>query len=161
MGLNEKQQRFADYYIELGNATQSAIKAGYSKKSARFIGQENLTKPNIKKYIADKLEEMKSKRTADGQEVLEFLASVMRGEIDEEVILTVGAGEGYSEIMRTRKELSARDRIKAAELLGKRYTLFTDKTDLTVAEPVQIIKGEPKRYEGNHTEVKYEPKLMN
>lgn len=130
MKLTEKQKRFADEYIISGNATQSAIKAGYSKKTARFVGAENLTKPNIKNYIDERLEELKSERTADAQEVLEYLTSVMRGNETEEVL--IGVGEGMQSTVQ--KEVGAKDRLKAAELLGKRFALFTDKTEVAVSE---------------------------
>lgn len=130
MKLTEKQKRFADEYIISGNATQSAIKAGYSKKTAAVIGTENLTKPNIKNYIDERLEELKSERTADAQEVLEYLTSVMRGNETEEVL--IGVGEGMQSTIQ--KEVGAKDRLKAAELLGKRFALFTDKTEVAVSE---------------------------
>lgn len=130
MKLTEKQKRFADEYIISGNATQAAIKAGYSKKTARFVAAENLTKPNIKNYIDERLEELKSERTADAQEVLEYLTSVMRGNETEEVL--IGVGEGMQSTIQ--KEVGAKDRLKAAELLGKRFALFTDKTEVAVSE---------------------------
>ncbi|MCJ0572351.1 terminase small subunit [Enterococcus cecorum] len=130
MKLTEKQKRFADEYIISGNATQAAIKAGYSKKTAAVIGTENLIKPNIKSYIDERLEELKSERTADAQEVLEYLTSVMRGNETEEVL--IGIGEGVQSTVQ--KEVGAKDRLKAAELLGKRFALFTDKTEVAVSE---------------------------
>ena len=130
MKLTEKQKRFADEYIISGNATQAAIKAGYSKKTAAVIGTENLIKPNIKNYIDKRLEELKSERTADAQEVLEYLTSVMRGNETEEVL--IGVGEGMQSTIQ--KEVGAKDRLKAAELLGKRFALFTDKTEVAVSE---------------------------
>lgn len=130
MKLTEKQKRFADEYIISGNATQAAIKAGYSKKTAAVIGTENLIKPNIKNYIDERLEELQSERTADAQEVLEYLTSVMRGNETEEVL--IGIGEGVQSTVQ--KEVGAKDRLKAAELLGKRFALFTDKTEVAVSE---------------------------
>lgn len=135
MKLTQKQQKFSDYYIETGNATESAIKAGYSKKTAAVIGAENLTKPNIKAYIDERLEEMKSERTADAQEVLEYLTSIMRGSEREEVLKGVGMGEQ----VKTNIDVGAKDRIKAAELLGKRYALFTDKVDVDGGLSVTIV----------------------
>lgn len=77
--LTLKQKRFADEYIISANATAAAIKAGYSKKTARSIGQENLTKPDIKAYIDERLEKLDSEKIADQKEVLQYLSSVMRG----------------------------------------------------------------------------------
>nr|DAS60131.1 MAG TPA: Terminase small subunit [Caudoviricetes sp.] len=139
MKLTEKQKRFADYYIETGNITEAAVKAGYSKKTARVIGQENLLKPAIKGYIDEKLEAMQDERTASAKEVLEFLTKSMRGEIKEEVVVVEGTGEGTSEARTVKKQIGLRDRIKSAELLGKRYRLFTDKVEVEGAVPVVIV----------------------
>lgn len=141
MKLTIKQKAFADYYIELGNATEAAREAGYSKKTARFIGNENLTKPNIKAYIDERLKQIEEERIADAAEVMKYLTAVMRNEITEEVIVVEGSGEGVSKAKNIVKDISARDRNKAAELLGKRYGLFTDKLDVDVAIPV-VISGE-------------------
>lgn len=132
MGLTEKQKRFCDYYVESANATEAAIKAGYSKKTARKIGSENLSKPDIKTYIDEQLEKMHSKRVADAQEVLEYLTSVMRGQYTEETLM--GIGEGAQ--AKIDIEVGAKDRLKAAELLGKRHALFTDKVDLQTGDIV-------------------------
>lgn len=139
MKLTEKQKRFADYYIETGNITEAAAKAGYSKKTARVIGQENLLKPAIKGYIDEKLEAMQDERTASAKEVLEFLTKSMRGEIKEEVVVVEGTGDGTSEARTVKKQIGLRDRIKSAELLGKRYRLFTDKVEVDGVVPVMIV----------------------
>ena len=139
MKLTEKQKRFADYYIETGNITEAAVKAGYSKKTARVIGQENLLKPAVKGYIDEKLEAMQDERTASAKEVLEFLTKSMRGEIKEEVVVVEGTGDGTSEARTVKKQIGLRDRIKSAELLGKRYRLFTDKVEVDGVVPVMIV----------------------
>ena len=89
MKLTAKQQKFADYYIELGNAAEAARKAGYSKRTARSIGQENLTKPDVKGYISKRLEELANERVADQQEVLEFLTRLIRREESDQVVVTL------------------------------------------------------------------------
>lgn len=137
--LTEKQKRFADYFIETGNGTEAAIKAGYSKKTARVIGQENLLKPAIKNYIDEKLEEMSSKRIASANEVMELLTSAARGELEEEVVVVEGEGDGCSMARTIKKQIGAKDRIKAAELLGKRYRLWTDKVEVKGIVPVVIV----------------------
>jgi phage terminase small subunit len=131
--MNERQRRFADYYIETLNATQSAIQAGYSKKTAYSIGEENLRKPEIKTYIADAMAKKESERIASQDEVLKFLTSLMRGEITESIPLGIGPGEQQL----VDNEPLAKDRLRAAELLGKRYALFTDKLD--VSEKTRVI----------------------
>lgn len=122
-GLTQKQRRFIDEYIISGNATQAAIKAGYSKKTAAVTATENLRKPNIKAEIQARNAEIQSKKTADMTEVMEYLTSVMRGEQTESVATSKGVFSGV--------EVSAKDRIKAAELIGKRNGAWTDKKELS------------------------------
>lgn len=131
--LTPKQQAFCDFYIETGNATEAARKAGYSEKTARFIGQENLTKPNIKSYIAERMAEKEKERIASQDEVLEFLTKVMRGEVTEETPIVM-----KDKWVMTDKEPSIRERVKAAEQLGKRYALWTDKQEVEVITPIFI-----------------------
>lgn len=126
MKLTEKQQRFVDYFIETGNAAEAARKAGYSEKTAPWIGQENLQKPTIKAAIEKRLQELKSSRTATLSEVLEFITAVMRGDVAEEVIVTEGTGEGCSKARIMQKQASARDRLEAAKALEKRFGRFID-----------------------------------
>ena len=121
--LTEKQKRFIDYYIETGNATEAAKKAGYSRKTAKAAGYENLTKPYLKSAIDERMKSLEEKRVADAREVLIHLTAAMRGEIEEEVVVCEGVGEGVSKARTIKKHLSARDRLKAAELLMRRYGL--------------------------------------
>lgn len=136
--LTEKQKRFADYYIETGNMTEAAIKAGYSKKTARVIGQENLLKPAIKNYIDKRLKELEEKRVASATEVMQLLTSAMRGELEEEVVVVESIGDYCSEARVVKKKIGLKDRIKAAELIGKRHRLFTDKIQVDGLVPVMI-----------------------
>ena len=124
--LTAKQQRFCDEYLIDLNATQAAIRSGYSKKTARKIGQENLTKPDIKEYIDKRMEEKEKSLIADQDEVLRYLTSVLRGESQSTEIVVEGCGDGISEARTIQKEPSEKDRLKAAELLGKRYGLYKD-----------------------------------
>lgn len=126
--MNERQRRFADEYIISGNAMESATKAGYSENYAKAQSHKLLENVGIKTYISERLAELQSKKVADQQEVLEYLTSVMRGEETEQTI--IGVGELGQEL--TDIEVSAKDRIKAAELLGKRYRLWTDKQEVEV-----------------------------
>lgn len=130
--LTIKQKKFADEYIISGNATEAAIKAGYSKKTASVIGNENLRKPYIKSYIDEQMKELEEKSIANQKEVLQYLTRVMRGKETEEVLASTGNFE--QEIKNI--SVGAKDRIKAAELIGKRYSLWTDRvevdSDLTI-----------------------------
>lgn len=130
-----KQQRFADEYIITGNATQSAIKAGYSKKTARAIANENLMKPYIKEYIDERLAKLESEKIATQEEVLQYLTSVMRGEKTEPLLVL--DGEGTQKVIQAVPSVQSRTR--AAELLGKRYGTFTDRVDINAQ-----IESKPK-----------------
>lgn len=139
MKLTEKQKRFADYYIETGNATESARRAGYKGKNLNNVASENLAKVGVKSYIDEKLKIMQDERTASAKEVLEFLTKSMRGELDEEIVVVEGTGDGTSEARKIKKQIGLRERIKSAELLGKRYRLFTDKVEVDGVVPVMIV----------------------
>ena len=134
--LTEKQKRFAVEYLKDGNAAQAAVRAGYSKKTARFTGAENLTKPNIKAYIEEQLERIHNERTADAREVIEYLTSVMRGEQSDEVLKWIGGGMQST----TKIAVAAKDRMKAAELLGKYYSLWTDKVNVNADTQVTFVE---------------------
>ena len=121
MKLTHKQRMFADEYLKCGNATEAAQKAGYSDKSARFVGSENLTKPNIKSYIDKRRKEIESHKIADAKEVMEFYSAVLRGEKKETVVVATPAG-----METTTKEADLKTRISAAKELMKRYPLSDD-----------------------------------
>lgn len=126
--LTLKQKRFADEYIISGNAYQSAIKAGYSKKYAKADSSKLLENTGIKSYIDERLKILESKKIATQDEVLQYLTSVMRGEEQEKTLCSMGElGQEIVDI-----DVGAKDRIKAAELLGKRFRLWTDKIEQTV-----------------------------
>ncbi|MGA3512946.1 terminase small subunit [Lactiplantibacillus plantarum] len=114
--LTPKQQKFADEYIKAGNAADAARKAGYSKRSARSVGQENLTKPDIKQYIDERMAEIASKRIMDATEAVELLTSIARGETKETVY--IGTADGVYE---KHKEADLKTRISAAREILKRY----------------------------------------
>lgn len=112
--LTNKQQKFADEYIRTGNATKSALEAGYSPKTAQRMGSENLSKPLIKSYINSVMEKLESAKIATAKETLEYLSSVMRGEQTEDVVTNKGVFQDIP--------VSAKDRITAAKEILKRYT---------------------------------------
>ena len=138
MKLNIKQKAFADYFIETGNAYQSAIKAGYSENYAKGNVIKLLENESVKAYIDERMKQIESDRIAKAEEVLAFLSSSLRGEVLEEVVTTETV-DGMIKPIILKKQLSAKDRIKAAELLGKRYALFTEKVDLEGNVGVTII----------------------
>lgn len=127
--LTEKQKRFCDYYIETGNASESARRAGY--KQPHVQGCQNLEKLSIKNYIDERLKKLEDARIADATEVMRHLTAAMRMELQEEVVVVEGVGDGCSDARIIKKQISARDSLKAAELLGKRFSLFNESVDIT------------------------------
>ena len=132
--MNAKQRKFADEYLIDCNATQAAIRAGYNEKTAYSQGQRILKNVEVKTYIEEQLERLHNEKTADAQEVLEYLTAVMRGQHREQTLQLVG--DGVQTI--TDIDVSARERLKAAELIGKRYGMFKDNVNVDL-EPVVIV----------------------
>ena len=139
MKLNARQKAFCEYYVASGNATEAAIKAGYSKSYARDRIHVLMKSIGISRYIDELMQKLESERIASAEEVLQNLTAMMRGEIQEEVVVVEGEGDGVSSARIMKKQVSAKERIKAAELLGKRHALFTDKTKIEGTLPVMIV----------------------
>lgn len=129
--LTLKQKKFADEYIISGNAYKSAIEAGYSKSYAKGNVVKLLENVSVKAYIDERLKELDDKAIAKQEEVLQYLTAVMRGQSRSAVVVIEGLGEGLSEARLINKTPDEKDRIKAAELLGKRYGAFTEKVDIS------------------------------
>lgn len=141
MKLSLKQQRFADEYIKSGNVEQSAIKAGYSKSYSRGNAHKLVANVSVKEYIDERLEEIKSKSIADQTEIMQYLTSVLRGEVNDQELMNVPIGDFESEIQLHEKRADTTARTKSAELLGKRYTMWTDKQEIT-QRTIEINVGE-------------------
>lgn len=143
MKLTAKQKKFCDNYIECGNATQAAIKAGYSEKTAGAIGPENLKKPMIQEYISSRTKGIENPLIASGDEILETLSQIMRN-----------------------KKAKAADRLKAADMLGRRALIWNDKkkadADLekTTAE-TELIKERTKLLKGATKDTSLLEKLID
>ena len=129
--LTAKQKAFADNYIKTTNAYQSAVDAGYSVNYAKVGSCKMLENVRIKLYIGDRMEKVSKTRIADANEVLEYLTSVMRGNVKEEELKVLG-----DKVERFDKEAKVSDRNKAAELLGKRYAIYSEKIDMTLKQVV-------------------------
>lgn len=154
MKLTAKQQRFCDEYLLDLNATQAAIRAGYSEKTARVIACENLTKPYIQEYIEKRMAEKEKALIADQNEVMKYLTAVMRREKTDSVVVTLNKevskyipDENGTMRKQTVKEevpqivqipAQLRDANKAAELLGKAYGIYTDKIEADVDMELNI-----------------------
>jgi len=136
--MTAKQQRFCDEYLIDLNATQAAIRAGYSKKTANRIATENLSKPVIKAFIEARMAEKQSELIADQDEVLKYLTSVMRGQSKAEIVVVEGTGDGCSEARTMLKAPDEKEKLKAAEQLGKRYGLWTEKVEQQIDMDLNI-----------------------
>lgn len=151
MALTEKQKAFCNEYLIDLNATQAAIRAGYSEKTAYCIGHENLKKPEIQEYMQELMNARQSEKVASQQEVLETLTAVLRREVKEQVVASERHRKSYFDeegrkvtaddelpcIVETDTRVS--DVNKAAELLGKRYGLFSDKVNIEGSAKVVIV----------------------
>lgn len=137
--MTEKQKRFADEYLIDCNATR-AYKAAYphikNDNVAHACGGKLLRNATVKAYIDERLEQISSEKIADATEVMEHLTSVLRGESMSEEIVVEGCGDGMSKARTMKKHPSEKDRLKAAELLGRRYGLYTDKVTAEIIQPV-------------------------
>lgn len=117
--MTPRQKKFCEYYIQSGNATDAARKAGYSKKSAEAIGLENLGKPVISAYIAQRVANQDKQLVADADEVLRFYSAVMRGEVKDQGL-----------------DASLTDRLKAGDSLMKRYAAGGMKKNESEDDPI-------------------------
>lgn len=140
--LTAKQQRFCDEYLIDLNATQAAIRAGYTSKYAHTNVTKLLQNTTIKEFIKKRMDEKEKNLIADQDEVLRYLTSVLRGESQSTEIVVEGKGDGVSKARTMQKEPSEKDRLKAAELLGKRYGIYTENVDVNGSIPVVIAGGE-------------------
>ena len=138
MKLNQKQKAFCDFYIESLNATESYAKAyECSYNTARTNGARLLANANIKKYIDEVMSAKDESRIASQDEILQILTDIARGVTEEEVVQFSQLGEE----LRTTRKPTIKDRMKASELLGKRYRMWTDKIEADVNQQV-IFEGE-------------------
>lgn len=137
MALTEKQMLFYKEYLVDSNATQAAIRAGYSKKTAYSQGQRLLKNVEGIKYMKELMAEKESKLIADQDEVLKYLTAVLRGQSYSSVLAR--DMNGADEVIE--KPPDEKERLKAAELLGKRYGLYTDKVNVDGVIPV-VISGD-------------------
>ena len=153
MKLTQKQRLFADEYIKSGNATQSAIKAGYSPKTVRSIGQENLTKPDIKAYIDAKMAEIESRKIADAKEAMQAITAIARGETTEtQAQINPLTGEWE----KTEVSADLKTRLTAWREILKRYPLSDELTKAqlrkTSAE-ARVAEARAKSYESGGQDV--------
>lgn len=142
--LSIKQEKFCQLYAATGNATQSFKDAGYAWKSegAAVKNASNLVhkNSNVKERLRELAEEAKTHAIANIQEMQETLTKIIREELDEEKLMTVGMGEGYSKIVSKRQKAALKDRLKALELLAKMQGGFVDKVEVSGNIPVTFVE---------------------
>lgn len=140
--MTNNQRKFCDEYLIDCNATR-AYKAAYPRikndNVAKSAGNRLLTFVDIKEYIQTRLDEMASAKVATAEEIIQYLTSVMRGKSTSEIVVITGYGDGYSTAEKVKKNPDEKERLKAAELLGKRYGLFTDKVNVAGTTKVTIV----------------------
>lgn len=134
--MTARQINFCLAYIGSGNATQSAIEAGYSEKTAPEQGARLLNNVNVQNYIRELQEQNASKKIADAKEMQEVLTSIIRQEMEEENIVVEGCGDGVSEAIIKKKKSSHKDVLKAIDLLGRMQGAFENRATLNVLIPV-------------------------
>ncbi len=141
--MTPKREKFCvEYLIDL-NGTQAAIRAGYSERTAKSIGQRLLTFVDIQNRIKELRKKEFKKRIMAAEEVEALLADIARGETEEEVVVTVGVGKGYSVAQKVVKRVSEKERLKALELIGKRNQLFVEKLQVDVEALPIIVEDIP------------------
>lgn len=133
--LTQKQRRFADEYLVDCNGTKAAVRAGYSPKTANEQAAKLMANPKIHSYITEKLDEISSEKIADTQEIMEYLTAVMRGEHKEQILRLNGNGVQVLDYMETPTAI----RLKAAEMLAKRYGLLKENFEIESVSPVVIV----------------------
>lgn len=134
-GLTPKQKRFCEEYLIDTNATQAAIRAGYSDKNANTQGSILLANPKVKEYISIQMEQKKSECVASADEVIQYLTSVMRGSSSSHVL----ARDEIGAERIVEKPPDEKEKLKAAELLAKRYGILSERVSLDV-KPI-VISG--------------------
>ena len=140
--MNLKQKRFVDEYLIDFNATQSAIRAGYSRQTAYSQGQRLLKHVEVKNEIEKRRKEKESELIATQDEVLRYFTSVLRGESESEVVVIEGDGDGCSSARKIKKKPDEKERLKAGENLAKFYGLNVAKVEGSIDLGVTIIKDD-------------------
>lgn len=132
--LSPKQKKFCEFYVKLGNATDAGVKAGYSKKYIGTNTDKLLKNTKIQKYISELATDAENSRIADAREVLEYFTAVMRGETTTEVL--TGEKDEDGNYIYAAKKPAEKERLKAGEMLAKRYGLLTEKVEISTDENV-------------------------
>lgn len=141
--LTPMQEKFCQLYAATGNATQSFKDAGYkytSENAARVLASNLVNKNvNIKERLAELAKIAEDEAICNIKEMQSILSAIIREELDEEKLMSVSEGEGYSRIVSKRQKAALKDRLRAIELLGKMQGAFIDKVQIDGTLPVEFI----------------------
>lgn len=142
--MKEQYKIFCDTYLQTFNASLSYAKAFplAGESTCMVNGCKLLKKEEVQEYLKKRLKEAENERVADIQELLEGLTRIIRQEEEEEVVVNKLIGNGMSEVEIVKKKPSTKDILKAIELLGKRYALFTDKVETNVKQVIFTGEGD-------------------
>ncbi len=141
---SDRMENFCLNYAQTCNATQSYKDAGYTVKNdltARSAASQLLTNPNIQQRLAElraEADEQRKHKIASIAEIQEILSQMVRGEMDEEVIVTESEGDGFSHARKVKKKITPADRIRAADKLLRSTGGYLDKVEVTGTAVVQF-----------------------
>ena len=137
--LNERQKRLADYYLQTCNGAEAVKMAGYSKENSNKAAFILLNRPKMRRYLTARMKVLESERIAKVEEIQQYLTAVMRGETEEEVAMNVGTGKGLTKVEVVKVKASAKERIKAAELMGKVHGMFMNKQEIDLSGSLPVV----------------------
>ena len=146
--MNDREKKFCEAYLSLGNATKAAVQAGYAlstaKDACKWIDPVNPKKPDdkfkpsLQEYVDRRRKELESKKTASPEEITQYLTSVLRGESESEAVVVVGVGEGCSEPVKVTKKPDEKEKLSAADKLARILGLYQNRIDMAGALPIVI-----------------------
>jgi phage terminase small subunit len=150
--MKPRHKQFADEYLKCGNAAE-AYRAVYGDKSTGVSsanGSRLLSSANVRAYIEERMAAQDAERVASADEVLAYLTRVLRRKTRSEIVVVEGLGTGISAARRVRKAPDERDRLKAAELLGRYHAIYADKLKVDAVTPVVLVHDLEGGHHGEH-----------
>lgn len=138
-GLTRRQKKFIEHYLQTGNIAESVRKAGYSAKNASAIGNVILRNKNVNAELTTRMKQLEEKGMAKTEEIIMYLTSVMRGEHEDEQLMNIGIGDGKTQAEKHSLRVASKERLKAAELLGKIRGLFVTKQEVELSGKIPVV----------------------
>lgn len=138
---NKRHEKFCHEYIKDMNATQAAIRTGYSEKTAKMQGSRLMTNDDIKARVAELREAYFNENIMTAQQVEYELTRIALGLSNEKHVVIEGTGDGYSEARIIDKPPDEKSRLKALELMAKRHRILSSDTTIDI-KPVLIVGGD-------------------